>query len=309
MALVAQFHTPSNGAGSRKIGRWDPQNGVFLGYFGAGNVNGTALTIDQTQANTVIDIVGGANVINLQRFNYSTGENLGMTSIGLGGSNSVLDAQALSGGQLLLGGTIGGINSARLVNSNGSTVRTYSNPAGTTSVRSVFQNSAGVTFVLTRQIGTVSGDKFSLSSYAANSGTIATTVVVADNATSQYSNIIQSGNNVIVGTDLNADRRMYSLSGSTLGASISVGGSLLPSDTFFAGHGSAYYSMGRDSATNRVYIHSMTGSSLGSHTYFESAQYGSIYDSAIVVAPEPITMVGLGLGLAAVLRRRKNSAV
>jgi hypothetical protein len=307
MALVAQTHTPSNGVASKKIGRWDPQNGVFLGYFGAGTVIGTAITIDPTQSNTVIDIYGSANAMNYQRFNYSTGENLGLTTVSLGGSNTVVDAQALSTGQMLVAGIIGGSNGARLLNANGTTARTYTLPAGATSALSIFQNSAGVTFILTQQPGTTSGSRYTLASYAANSGTIASSVVVADNTTGVYDNLIQSGNNVIVGSSFANVRRIFPVTGTSLGANISTGGWATQSDTFFAGHGNAYYSMGYDSSLNRVYLNTMSGTGSGTYTYFESTQYGAISDSAMVVAPEPMTMVGLGLGLAAVLRRRKNS--
>jgi hypothetical protein len=43
-------------------------------------------------------------------------------------------------------------------------------------------------------------------------------------------------------------------------------------------------------------------------TVFVNGLDDQIYGSAIVVAPEPGTMIALGLGLAAVVRRRKNSA-
>jgi hypothetical protein len=43
-------------------------------------------------------------------------------------------------------------------------------------------------------------------------------------------------------------------------------------------------------------------------TVFVNGLDDQIYGSAIVLAPEPGTMIALGLGLAAVVRRRKNSA-
>lgn len=309
MALVAQFHTAPNGSVSKKIGRWDPQNGVNLGYFGAGLVNGNAIALDVTQTNTVADIYGGATNIFFQRFNYSTGENLGLSSISLTGGNSISDAQILASGQFLATGTIGGVTSARLINFNGTIVRNYNLPAGTLFAASIFQNSAGVTFILTRQAGSVSGSKYTLTSYAANSALITSTITVADNSTTAYEHIIQSGGNIIVGTDLVSSRRIYPLSGATLSSNIGSGGYAAPSGALFSGHGNSYYSMGLETATNRVYLNTMNGTDLGSYVYFEGTQYGAITDAAMVVAPEPMTMVGLGLGLAVMLRRRKNSAV
>lgn len=306
MVLVAQDHTLPNVNTTTKIGRWDPQNGVFLGYFGAGIVRGTAISIDPTQSNTVADVYGSNGSIFVQRFNYSTGENLGLTTFASTGSNQITDVQMLANSRMLLAGSFNGALGVRAISNTGSITQSYQTPSGTNAIRAAFQNSAGVTFVLSRQSGTTSGSKFTLTSYAVGSGAIASTATIADNFVGNFDNLIQSENNVIVGATALNNRQIIPVSGTTLGTNINSGGFTNPSEVIFSGHGSSYYSMGFELGSNRIYLNTMSGTSIGTYTIFESTQYGPIYDAAMVVAPEPMTMVGLGLGLAAMLRRRKG---
>lgn len=309
LALILQQYEPTNSVPLTTITRWDPVTRTFLGSFGSGQLSSSGpIALDPTNPGSVTNFQLDNGTVQLQRFNYSNGENLGLQTTAIN-STAVNDAKYTSSGNLLLAGLINGNVSARQYTLAGSLVRSYSLPLNTNSVIGINQGSDGTTYLLTRQPGTTSNNKFTVTSYASGSGVISQTVVIADNTTNARTGLTLGAGMLTIGGGSFAARIGLSANGTTLGTPDSPsGGYLFASDVMMNGHGNSLHSMGYDSTTSRTYFSTatVTNNSTGQYTYLTDTRFGNIYDSAIVVAPEPASLAALGLGALAMTRRRRT---
>lgn len=310
LALILQSFEVPNSVPATAITRWDPVSRTFLGSFGAGQLVASGpIAIDPSAPGTVTNFQTTTGSLQLQKFNYSTGENLGLISTSIN-STALNDAKYTASGNLLLAGTINGLTLARQYTAAGSLVRTFSLPLNTNMVIGINQGADGVTYLLTRQPGTVSNHKYTITSHASGSGAISQTVVIADNSTNSRTGLTLGAGVLSVGGGSFLARIWLTANGTTLGTPDNPsGGYAFASDEMMNGHGNSLHSIGYDSSTTRTYFSTatVTNNSTGAYSYITDSRFGAIYDSAIVVAPEPGTMLALGAGMLAILRRRRTS--
>ncbi len=311
LALVLQSYSPPTGLDVLNITRWDPVSRTSLGRFSLPGVSAQSkLALNTAAAGTVDFIQTSSSLVQIRRFNYSSG--LAVTTLSTGiSSTSLSSARYLTNGNLLLTGTFGGTNSARIYTPGGALVRSFSNLLGTTSVLDATQDAAGNTFVLSSQPGTSSNSKFILASYAANSGLVANTATVTDNTAVVHNSLTFVGGHIVVNREELWSRAVYTPVGTTIGPQGFPNGLLaVPTDTIAAGHDGIIHGFGYDSSTTRMYLSTArANTALGENwEYINSNAYGRIYDSAIVLAPEPGTLLALGAGVGVLLRRRRKKA-
>lgn len=315
LGLVVQtVQQPNNGPVGIQVSRYDAGSGAYLGKFGSGFLtSGTEVSLNPSvPGQLVCATFFNSGELVLDRFNYSTGEQSGSTILPISGLSSITDFHVLSDGTYLISGNFAGVASARIYTSTGSLARTYTLPAGTTAVRSVHRASNGNTFILTRQPGTSSLDKITLSSYGNNLIVASDSEVIADNsASSNMEKMAWMGSSrVTISRGFWSDRRSLEVTGLTLGAVDNLGGYVVPTDLLLAGHGSSLYGYGYDSTNQRFYKTFGTHNSgaIGSYEYVPGTTFQTCHDGVMVVAPEPGTMIALGLGVAALARRRRQAA-
>lgn len=285
-----------------------------MGRFGQGIVNSAdEISLDPTApGELVVASAPGTGELQLERFNYSTGEMVSTTTVPVAGFAGITDFQILSDGSYFLAGSFGGVASARTYSSVGSLLRTYTLPGGTTAIRSIHRASNGNTFILSRQPGSSSGDKLTLSSYGNNLIVASDTETIFDNSTSiNREKMTWSGNSrVTVSGQYWADRKTLTVTGTTLGTATALGGFVTETEVLLSGHGTSLYGYGYDSANQRFYktfgTH-LPGPS-GTYEYVAGTTFQTAYDGVMVIAPEPGTMIALGLGVAALARRRRQAA-
>ncbi len=307
LALVKQNFTPTGSVSGTRITRWDPISATFLGSFGQGLISQSgAIAIDTLTPNTVVNFDSSGGLLTLRRINYNSGQNLGLTTTSIT-CTDVTDAQVLSNGNMLVSGTLGGFFDTRMYNSSGSLLINYSMPSGTLECLSSVQGVDGTVYVLTRQAGTALNSKFTLTSHAAGSGFIVQTAVVYDNVSIDDMSLAISGNKLSILADTTLQRRFTTVSGTSLGTLISANlGFAIETQAAVFGHEDTLHTFGYDSVDLELHLSSFAVTNISSGPFIAntSSQFGNVYDAAIVLAPEPGTMIALGAGIVALLRRR-----
>ncbi len=308
LALVKQNFTPTGSVSGTRITRWDPISATFLGSFGQGLISQSgAIAIDTLTPNTVVNFDTAGGQLTLRRINYNTGQNLGLTTTSIT-CTGVNDAQILSNGNMLVSGTLSGIVDTRMYNSSGALLVNYSMPTGTLECLSSVQGSDGTVYVLTRQAGTTVNSKYTLTSYAAGSGIIAQTAVVYDGVTTDKMSLAIGGNKLSILADTSVQRKFTTVAGTSLGTLIAANlGFRIETQAAVFGHEDILHTFGYDTVQSEMHLSSFAVTSITSGPYISntSSQFGSVYDAAIVLAPEPGTMIALGAGVVALLRRRR----
>ncbi len=309
LALVMQTVTPSGGFASRAITRWDPLSRTALGYFLVTGTSDTVMALNSSVAGTV-DTFGrvGSN-LQIRRYNYGTG--VLTSTINMGVATTVVnDAKYVDSSSLLLAGQFGASHAARIYSTAGALVRSFANPAGTNFVISAVQDLGGNTFVLSRQAGTTTGFKYTLTSYAAGSSAISNSVVVRDNTTTDLLELVFADGHVAVNLGVLSNRVYYPVTGTAFGTPGTGFGWGVATDTLAAGHGDLIHGFAYEEVNTRMILSTARiNSPIGnSYQHISSTFYGTVYDSAIVVAPEPGTLLALGAGVGVLLRRRRKKA-
>lgn len=308
LALVYQSYTPVGTSGGRAITRWDPLNGISLGQFYVNGFTDPTIALNRFVPGTIDAFGRQGGGLQILRYDYSTGVLNNTINTGIA-VTSVNDLKYLTSTSFLMTGNFGGTRLARMYTTGGSLQRTFSNPAGTLEVMSAIQDAAGYTYTLTRSAGTVSNSKYALNSYNVGSGAIAGTLIVADNTTLEYSDLMLAGGYIGFHGGTMGSKQSFTVNGINVGAGGQTGGWSTLTDTMSLGHTDVVHGFGYDASQSRMAFSTgrMSFGSGDTFRYINSTVYGTVYDSAIVVAPEPGTMIAVGVGIAALLRKRKKA--
>ena len=270
------------------IHRYDPVNRVYLGSFGQGSLLPvTSMALDQTNGRVFVK-----QDTFLTAFNYATGEALFSTS-----TNAGAIAYRENFGDLITSTSLGLLRLGVSMSGFGIT-SVYSGAPASTQITSdgssVFiANPANGTFV-----------KYS------GSSTATTTVTTSSNAGLTGDTIagMMTSQSGAFHFALSATDRRYYVTTSLANSVVSGSASTLTTTTAITrGHGEYGYYLGA------------TATGFGIQKFFENgdnfqnfpqvalpSQIGAINSAVTVVAPEPGSMIALGIGVAALLRKRKN---
>jgi hypothetical protein len=269
------------------IHRYDPVNRVYLGSFGQGSLLPvTSMALDQTNGRVFVK-----QDTFLTAFNYATGEALFSTS-----TNAGAIAYRENFGDLITSTSLGLLRLGVSMSGFGIT-SVYSGAPASTQITSdgssVFiANPANGTFV-----------KYS------GSSTATTTVTTSSNAGLTGDTIagMMTSQSGAFHFALSATDRRYYVTTSLANSVVSGSASTLTTTTAITrGHGEYGYYLGA------------TATGFGIQKFYENgdnfqnfpqvalpSQIGAINSAVTVVAPEPGSMIALGIGVAALLRKRK----
>lgn len=294
---------------SNRVNRYDPVNGVSLGGFNASN--GRQVTIDQEQNRAFVhDSATGR----IRMYNYNTGESLGISGTIVG----VKSMDYHAGTNRLFSLTSSGIfystpgfnSSIAYIALGGGVTWDTSVIAG--NVITVFGNS-GTGNIVSESYNCATGASVGT---ASTLGAIlaATTIgkpayFSSPNVTNGYFafSFINSGGNMTLGrSTVNSVGAAGVISVSNLAGFSSA--LVMPSAV--TGH-SGFFLVGQSSTTAtdtliRKYDSIPQFGTEYSQTISGTSFSAGIYQVANVVAPEPGSMIALGLGLAALVRKRRN---
>jgi hypothetical protein len=288
-----------------KLHRYDIENSVYMGAASNFRISvATAFTLNQ--ANSTAYVADFSNRIH--RINYFTNEYLGSFASG------VFDIKHMSmgiDGSLITTHSTG----TRVFNQNsGASIRNLSYVAGDVAVGAV-QKSDG-TYAAVSYIG--GGASYYRNSFNASGAMVLSSFIDSGSSNLSYTTVGLYGNNDVITYGrslLTGFRSVFSLSGSaltptTLSSTISgadvlatTGGRLHDGTYMTAAH---RISSGNTLVTG-YYTQPGTGQFLGTPTsLFTISGTTSLVGVNVVTAPEPASMIALGLGLAAVMKRRKG---
>ncbi len=301
--MLVQAASGDPGTGLSRVHRVDPVSGVNLGSFVIGpQSRGLAASISRGELYT-IDING-----NLRVFDYSTGLRKRQAYIGLG---NITDFVIGPGGDsLLIANGSGSIHRYDLNSTNNATTTVTSNP-GIVS-RLAYNATNNWIYALNTPLGRVDGYSplgdswINLQSEGLASGLGLTF--------GQMTHSPPFGNGygtLALGTDTLMNFQFVSGSGQLSGlGSYAVGETGHSSNDTTAASHNGYYVIGRDSNDpNLIRITERDVAGYTMNTVTLSGVNGGVRNVATVLAPEPGSMAVLGLGLAALLKRRKQKAV
>jgi len=288
-------------AGNQRVVRYDPINRVVLGSFGQGFLNENIVDVAVDQATSrafVLQQNGGVRV-----FNYNTGDYLNAFTVS--SLYNTLSFEPGSQNLYFAEGNGSVATPARVYNTAGTILGGYTTSLATASVRhpsgsSFFAswglNGTGITAV--RHTSATGGTPtFSTAAYTFAVGNAPLHGLFVDNFFLGLAKI---------GTDL----RIYS---NLTDPGNFVGGPVILYDLGAAsgtaydmanGHGTLVYVLDG----NKISTVSMGPviTPLGSHTV-SFATAANIKGMAMVVAPEPGTLIALGIGIGAMMRKRRKS--
>lgn len=280
---------------TKTIHRYDVDAGVYLGSFGANRLSGTVGSICVDKANNWAYVVDGGSI---KKFNYNTGEYLGGFFVG----GSVRQINLANDGRLVVANAGFGAGPNLYTFGNSSATTSVGFNASTTTISAV-QHANG-------SFGEIVNDTtFFRYVSRANFGTTPLTSILGGAATAV--DLATRGNTIalaygsgwgsiarapIIGTGeattffpLTAPTITtgYSVTGISFGHvdAIALATNLTASQLGFV-----------DSVNNIVTVRNLP------------SQIQNARDIAVVVAPEPATMLALAGGIAAMLRRQKRTA-
>lgn len=274
---------------SNSVLRLDPENRVQLGRFGAGRLlNATAIALDQSANEAFILNQYGNGQSRITVMNYNTGEFRREWAIGAL-PNLIFDLEFVPG----LGLLVPGGNSVRLYQTNGGLVRTYTSAGADIRAVSFGYQFQEVHGHVSSGIGSV---------WIAATGGFVGSFPSPANIRGISSRPGLSQSIAIAGTQ---DLRLFNF------------GSLLYGGPQNFNQMSSYWSTayGHD---NTAYIGGLSNVGGGAIMTFDTQMNrlsdpwqitgaGTIVSMATVVAPEPGTMIALGAGVLALLRRRRSA--
>jgi hypothetical protein len=269
------------------IHRYDPVNRVYLGSFGQGSLLPvTSMALDQTNGRVFVK-----QDTFLTAFNYATGEALFSTS-----TNAGAIAYRENFGDLITSTSLGLLRLGVSMSGFGIT-SVYSGAPASTQITSdgssVFiANPANGTFV-----------KYS------GSSTATTTVTTSSNAGLTGDTIagMMTSQSGAFHFALSATDRRYYVTTSLANSVVSGSASTLTTTTAITrGHGEYGYYLGATATGFGIQKFYENGDNFQNFTQVAlPSQIGSINSAVTVVAPEPGSMIALGIGVAALLRKRK----
>lgn len=269
------------------IHRYDPVNRVYLGSFGQGSLLPvTSMALDQTNGRVFVK-----QDTFLTAFNYATGEALFSTS-----TNAGAIAYRENFGDLITSTSLGLLRLGVSMSGFGIT-SVYSGAPASTQITSdgssVFiANPANGTFV-----------KYS------GSSTATTTVTTSSNAGLTGDTIagMMTSQSGAFHFALSATDRRYYVTTSLANSVVSGSASTLTTTTAITrGHGEYGYYLGATATGFGIQKFFENGDNFQNFTQVAlPSQIGSINSAVTVVAPEPGSMIALGIGVAALLRKRK----
>lgn len=306
LALVLQNYTDPNGSTQRYVTRWDPSIGASLGRFRAFSP-ATNLALNPLFPGTVdlLETVNGT--ITIRRMDYSTGLTTAVVNTSIA-ATTVRRFQYTSGGNMLLAGILGGAERVRVYAPDGTVLRATTLPFASNAALSASIGPDGTLYTLTRQPGTSMGSKFTIASHT-NQGSVVSTQVIADGAvTTNWFDLDYSSGYLHVACDSLAYRVFAPVTGFSIGTPTTSSGIQETVSTMSLGHNDTVYGFGFDSATSRTTLTGgrIAGSYADFYNQYSGTGYGNVYDSVIVLAPEPASLVAVSVGVAALLRRRRR---
>lgn len=312
LLLALQQFTPSGASPETSLVRYDPINRVYLGRTALIGVGTDAkMALNPTAPGTVDVFQVVSNSLNIRRYDYSTG--VLVSDLNPGISMQTLNAAHYnSSGQMLLSGnfaTVGGNHQARLYSPTGLGVRFYTMPSGVTSALDAILGPDGHTYVLSRAPGTISASRYILTTYNPSQSTIVSTFTFSDNQPSGiHHSLVLAGNRMNVGGLNFSSRRIITVSGTVLGDIGNAGGWATTTQSLAMGHGDIVHGLGYNTATSQTVLSSARlSTSLGDTFFnFNNSSLGTVYDTAVVIAPEPASLLAIGLGSAFLLRRKRR---
>lgn len=288
--------------GMARVTRYDPISRRALGSFGESFIPGSVSSIAVDPATGTAFVASNAGAVT--KFNYNTGEYLGAFGMNTFFGGFAYDTRS----NLLMGGygNGSGVSPGRGFNVNtGASIWTFTSgftstppllrPGTSTYFTWGLNGSPLATVANTYASGGGSATNTSASAYVwTSSEAMRASAFVGD----QFYGVMTDG----------AQNRLYRVGTTTTGFSgppgqvMAFGGAASPNLGIVNGHADLLYLK----SGNQLNLYSTaTGMTLGTQTLpFGTAS--SVQGMAIVLAPEPGTMIALGLGLAALVRRRRS---
>lgn len=292
-------------SGTRSIHRFDGTTGRYMGEFGRGFLaNPVSFAVDGRRG---LAHVGDSRLGLVRTFDYSTGVHLQDLNISNG---QVQSLTVLPGGNLLSGFFI---DSAHHYTPQGTSVGFPSivriNGQATVSGSSA-NHASGRTLMVTQRLDRAPGLMIQSALVGTTNFTAASGVLSDTGDYTRNHQLAVSGNVAALVSELSADIRYYTVSAngqavnSTFSVSVATTFQTLRGVSY--GHGSTVYVSGRNAAnTSGLVMRTLQNDNFNYGTFGEGIlqQPGSIQS---VIAPEPGTLIATGMGLAALVARRRR---
>lgn len=307
--------------GLGQVRRYDPVNNVNLGTFGFGTMGpGRAIALNQS-INTayVLDQMGSNTVVH--RYNYNTGEFRGsFIASGISGAREI---EVAPNGELMIAGIRSGLSSVHTFSESGTYLSSVTFYSGNTAMDMVRLADGRTLAAGYRPFGSIV--EYYMTAYAANGSAIGYTFLGSAPLTQEQfvnAKIASLGNKLYLNAGyynsstgeasysayLTADTNPFTaLSGFTPYAPLLTQPNATWMSDVAVGHDGQLWGIARRSSQGSVLEGVRWNASLLNYQYYTpNYDMNNFVDVAIVVAPEPGTILALGGGALVLLAKRKR---
>lgn len=309
-AAHASFEMMLMAAGGGGIYRYDPQNNITLGKFGMAGSYYYDVALDPTRPG---EVVAYSSYGTVDRYDYSTGEFRGGFSTAPFYANNRPQVSVVSNGNVLVTTYLqtGSVGTTRLYSSTGTLLNTLQAFGAAYETMDAMETPDGTLHTLVRYNN---GGSFTyyLFNYTAG-GTYTSYAAVAAGVSEQFGNLSWVNDKLFITASSAASSPAPMQSATapfTATSAISMNGYALinGATNWVGGHNGlgymvhSYYS---GSQYNRLYYYNPNNNQAGLSPVFIPIS-DQVLGTAIVTAPEPGSMIALGVGVAALLRKRRR---